>query len=101
MNNQIYTVSKIKELLAPVFQAYHVQRAVLFGSYAQGVATANSDIDLCVDSGLKGMRFVGLMESVREALGGKDLDMFDTTHVEAGSNVSEEIKQTGVTIYEG
>ena len=59
-----------------------------------------SDIDLMVDSGLKGLSFVGLIESVRMALGEKEIDMFDITHIEKGSLIEREIEQTGVEIYE-
>ena len=92
--------AKIAEKLVPVFRIYNVRTAVLFGSYAKGEANEYSDVDIYVDSGLKGMRFVGLVESIREALGGKDVDVLDVTHVKNGSKVDEEIGKTGVTIYE-
>ena len=34
------------------------------GTSAKGVATAKSDIDLLVDSGLRGLAFFGLLEDV-------------------------------------
>ena len=37
----------IQELL-PALRKYHVKKAVLFGSYAKGNATPNSDTDLLV-----------------------------------------------------
>ena len=100
MNNSIYSHDEIKSYLEPVFRQYGVKRAVLFGSYGKGNATEKSDIDLMVDSGLKGLSFVGLMESVRKALNEKDIDMFDITHIEKGSLIEREIEQTGVEIYE-
>ena len=92
---------ELRRELAPVFQDYGVRRALVFGSFVKGGATEKSDVDLYVDSGLRGMKFVGLIESVRERLGGRDVDMIDVTHVERGSRVEDEIKQTGVVIYEG
>ena len=100
MNNNIYSHAEIKSYLEPVFQQYGVKKAVLFGSYGKGNATEKSDIDLMVDSGLKGLNFVGLMEAVRVALGEKEIDMFDITHIEKGSLIEREIEQTGVEIYE-
>lgn len=100
MNNNIYSHDEIKSYLEPVFQQYGVKKAVLFGSYGKGNATEKSDIDLMVDSGLKGLNFVGLMEAVRVALGEKEIDMFDITHIEKGSLIEREIEQTGVEIYE-
>ena len=87
--------------LGPVFQEYGVKKALLFGSFAKGEETAKSDVDLCVDSGLRGMRFVGLIEAVRKALGGRAVDVLDVSHLEDGSRVAKEISQTGVVIYEG
>lgn len=63
------------------------------------MATKESDIDLLVDSGLKGFGFVGLIEDVRAAVD-KDLDILDVTHVEKGSEFNLEIQKTGVLMYE-
>ena len=40
------------------------------------------------------------MEALRVALGEKEIDMFDITHIEKGSLIEREIEQTGVEIYE-
>lgn len=49
------TIAEIKTKLIPIFDAYGVQSATLFGSIAKGTATERSDLDLLVDSGLKGL----------------------------------------------
>ena len=67
----IWTVRDAQVALAPVFEQYGVSRAVLFGSIAQGTATQESDIDLLVDSHLRGMKFVGLMERSGKSLKGR------------------------------
>lgn len=95
-----YSHARIKKCLTPVFRKYGVKRAILFGSYGKGTATEQSDVDLLVDSGLKGLRFVGLIEEVRTALDGKDVDMFDAAHIEKGSLIDSEIAETGVLLYE-
>lgn len=87
MDKRIYSCEEIKVRLFPVFQQFGVKRAVLFGSYGKGMATRKSDIDLLVDSGLKGLHFVGLMDAVRSALGEKEVDMFDVSHIERGSRI--------------
>ena len=94
-----YTVPQLQRLLLPVFARHGVRRAVLFGSYGKGTATEKSDVDLLVDSGLKGLRFVGLLDEVQRAVG-KEVDLFDVTHIEAGSPIDREIRETGVTVYE-
>ena len=95
----IWTVRDAQDALTPVFEQYGVSRAVLFGSIAQGTATQKSDIDLLVDSHLRGMKFVGLMEAVRQ-IAGRPVDVFDVTHIERGSPLDQEIHATGITIYE-
>jgi len=95
----IFTVPQLQALLSPVFDRYGIRRAVLFGSYGKGTATETSDVDLLVDSGLRGLRFVGLLDDVQRAVG-KDVDLFDVTHIESGSRVDREIRDTGVTVYE-
>ena len=92
-------IQEIKRRLTPVFEQYNVQRATLFGSVAKGTATENSDVDLLVDSRLKGLHFVGLMEAVHAALL-LPVDLLDVTHIEKGSLIDREIRDTGVVIYE-
>ncbi|MCD7715264.1 MAG: nucleotidyltransferase domain-containing protein [Lachnospiraceae bacterium] len=99
MSSEIYTVSQIKSILMPVFRRHNVKWAVLFGSYGKGRANEKSDLDILVDSGLKGLKFVGLVEEVREAVD-KDIDMIDVSHLEKNSEIDFEIQRTGVVIYE-
>lgn len=99
IDHKVYTVDELTVLLFPVFQGYNVKRAVLFGSYSKGNATAKSDIDILVDSGLKGLKFVGLIDDIRRSLQDKEVDVFDITHIDRGSLVEKEIRDTGVEIY--
>ncbi len=96
---EIYTVPQLKETLAPVFARYGVRRAVLFGSYGKGTATEKSDVDLLVDSGLRGLRFVGFLDDVQRAVG-KNVDLLDVSHIQTGSSIDREIRETGITVYE-
>ena len=93
------TLSDIQAALTPVFNAYGISRAVVFGSVAKGTATEKSDLDLLVDSKLRGLHFVGFMEAVRQAAG-VPVDVLDVTHIETDSRIDREIRSTGVTIYE-
>lgn len=99
MSETVYTINQLKEKLVPVFVDNSIKKAILFGSYGKGSATKESDIDLLVDSGLKGLRFVGLIEDIR-AVVDKDVDVFDIAHVEKGSKIDLEIAKTGVLMYE-
>lgn len=71
---------------------------MLFGSYAKGLAAENSDVDILVDSGLKGLAFFGLLEDVVTALD-KNVDMLDSSQVIPDSLVDKEISKSGVLIY--
>lgn len=99
MCDRIYSIDDIKSVLHPMFTKHNVKKAVLFGSYVKGLASEHSDVDLLPDSGLKGLKFVGLIEDVRTALD-KDVDVFDETHIIQGSRILSEISKDGVVIYE-
>ena len=97
-------IELIKKTLEPVFRENGVKSAILFGSFAKGTATEKSDFDIWVDSGLRGLKFVGLIEESRCALaetvlGDREIDMFDKTHIIPGSRIENEIFNTGVKIY--
>ena len=57
-----YTIPELLEILSPIFRANGVRKATLFGSYARGLATARSDVDLLVEDVYKRQPF-GLDES--------------------------------------
>lgn len=94
-----YTLAQLQSVLIPVFQRNNIKKAVLFGSYSKGKATARSDVDLLVDSGLRGLAFFGLADDVHESLK-CDVDLIDVQDVIPNSPVDLEIKKTGVVIYE-
>ena len=68
-----YTIEEIKRRVTPVAQKYRIAAVYLFGSYARGEATADSDVDLLVD--LTGsdicslFQLGGLYNDMEEALG--------------------------------
>ncbi|MCD8095185.1 MAG: nucleotidyltransferase domain-containing protein [Ruminococcus sp.] len=98
-SEEIYTIEQIKNLLLPVFENYNVNSATLFGSYAKGLACERSDVDILVDSGLRGIRFFGLLDDVVTALN-KPVDLIDVIEVRKNSEIEQDIKRTGVLIYE-
>lgn len=99
MSDNIYSISNIQSILNPIFKTYHIKKAILFGSYAKGLAAKNSDVDILVDSGLKGLAFFGLLEDVVMALH-KNVDMLDTSQITPNSLLDKEITKNGVLIYE-
>jgi hypothetical protein len=96
--NASYSIHELKSALSPVFSQYGVRSATLFGSYAKGSANLRSDVDILVDSGLKGLQFFGLLESVSSALR-IPVDLIDVTQLEPGSAIEQEIRKTGVPLY--
>lgn len=62
------------------------------------MADKNSDVDLLLDSRLRGLKFVSLIEDVRFALD-KEVDVFDETHIIPGSKISSEIQKDGIVIF--
>ena len=81
MSNHIYSIDEICGIAAPIAAMHGVNRLWLFGSYARGEATAQSDIDLCVDCGQIRTLFQlgGLYEDLREGFD-KELDIITTGH---------------------
>lgn len=96
---RVLSLDELKNRLIPVFEVYNIKRAVLFGSYSRGEATPKSDVDILVDSGLKGLKFIGFIEDVKQSVQGRDVDVFDVSHVNRGSLIEKEIRETGVEIY--
>ena len=70
-----YTIDEIRRRIAPVAQRYGLPAVYLFGSYARGEATAESDVDLLVDTAGTGLNTLfklgGLYNDLEEALGKK------------------------------
>ena len=95
----IFTLEEIRTRLFPVMEKNNVDRAVLFGSYSQGKATENSDIDLMVESHLHGLDFFGLVEDIRECLDDKEVDVIDLRDIVPNSPIDKEIRATGVELY--
>lgn len=95
-----YEIVKLKKDLTPIFKKYKVKKAILFGSYAKGKANKYSDVDILVDSGLKGLKFYGLLEDITSKLS-TSVDLIDKSQVVRNSEVDKEINATGVVIYEG
>ena len=46
----IYSIDELREIITPVAKKHHLKAVYLFGSYARGTATEESDIDLLIDT---------------------------------------------------
>ena len=82
MNKKIYSVNEIKSIVEPVAREYGVESLFLFGSYANGSADEDSDIDFRIDKGdVRGIQFAGLYTDLEEVLG-KNVDLVTTASLD-------------------
>ena len=83
MPDKNYTVEEIRAIVTPIAQKYGVERVYLFGSYARGEASENSDIDLRIDKGsLRGLfALCGLYTEIKDALE-RNVDVLTTGSLE-------------------
>ena len=99
--NGLLTIEEIQIKLTELFDNEYngdINYCYLFGSYAKGTANENSDVDLYVSSSLTGLKFVGLIERVRETLH-KKIDMIRDSEIENNFDLTFEIFKTGIKIY--
>lgn len=99
MNDKIYSIEEIQNRISPIAMRYGVERVYLFGSYAKGCATAESDIDLRIDKGsLRGLfALSGMRLDICDALS-KDVDLLTTNSLD--ESFRGRIKNDEVLIYE-
>lgn len=79
MNNKVYSLDEIKAIAVPLARQYGVHALYLFGSYARGEATPQSDIDFLVDrTGMEDLLALGGLYSDLETRLDKPLDLLTT-----------------------
>lgn len=88
----IYTLDDIKRIVQPIAVKYNVETVYLFGSYARGEATSESDLDFFVfgGSGFMPVKIFELAEELREAFE-KPVDVFEIREVDQDSSFYEKI----------
>ena len=82
MSEAVLSLNKIKEIVRPIALKYQVKEIYLFGSYARGEATDESDLDFLVFGGenFKLTLIFSLAEELREAFQ-KNVDVFEIHEV--------------------
>ena len=87
MNNNIFTIRDIQNLVKPIAEKYGVKEIYLFGSYAIGEANESSDLDFLVFGwdGFKLTMIFSLAEDLREVLK-KDVDVFEINEINENSD---------------
>ena len=94
----ILTEEDIRSACAKTFADYPAEFCYLFGSYAKGKASEESDVDLLVSTGLKGIRYYGLVEQLRNTLK-KNVDVLEINQLQNNTELIREILKDGVKIY--
>ena len=92
-------VLTIKKIITPIARSYGGKRIYLFGSYAKGNATENSDIDLLIEKRkpMSLLKLSGMRQSVEEALE-LTVDLVSTSGIE--DEFYQEIAGTEILLYE-
>ena len=96
-----YSPTEIKEKLGPIFKSAPIEKAILFGSYAKGVQTPTSDVDIVIDSRgeLLNIHFYGVLEEITECLD-KRIDLLEISEIRDNSPIHSVIAQEGIVLYE-
>ncbi|MDO4620092.1 MAG: nucleotidyltransferase domain-containing protein [Lachnospiraceae bacterium] len=78
----IYTIDEIKIIVSSVACKYKIQSVFLFGSYARGEATEESDLDFFIigKPDFKLSQTLAFAEDLREAFH-KDVDVFEIREI--------------------
>lgn len=85
----IYTQKQIADLVTPIAKKYRIPVVYLFGSYARGNATEDSDIDLLIDikgTGIKSLLQLSAVMLELENATGKNIDLITTNSLEQKSD---------------
>ena len=95
------SIDEIKTTIAPIVRNYPVRRVILFGSYACGNATGESDMDIIIDSDgrLNAFDYFGIIGDIVKAVPVK-VDVFELDEVKKPSKMLDSITNEGVVIYE-
>ena len=86
MKKEVLTIEKIMKIVKPIALKYNVEAIYLFGSYARGEATEDSDLDFLVFGGASFRKTLifALAEELREAFE-RAVDVFEIHEINQGS----------------
>ena len=91
--------AEIEKRIKFMLTAYNAESALLFGSYARGDQTPDSDIDVVVFGGesFKKSNIFAFAEELRETFG-IDVDVFEISEVNEGTAFYDNLMREGVMI---
>lgn len=96
----LLNIRYIKQKTSEIFAKYsEVRCAYLFGSYARGEATVESDVDIViVENEVMGLKFYGLAAELEDKLG-KEVDLHSHRELSDNDEFLARILTDGVKIY--
>ena len=94
----IVDLEYISRKCSEIFDKYKINFCYLFGSYAKGKAKDDSDVDLLISTEIKGLKFFGLVEEIRNSLH-KKVDVIEVAGLMDNVELLEEILKDGIKIY--
>ena len=94
----IVELEYISRKCSEIFDEYQINFCYLFGSYAKGKAKDDSDVDLLISTEIKGLKFFGLVEELRNSLQ-KKVDVIEVAGLKDNVELLEEILKDGIKIY--
>lgn len=98
----VLSIGQVKEIVEPIAKMYGLSAVYLFGSYARGEATVNSDFDFYIKRGnLRGMfQLAGLMNDLEEALNSSvDIVLEPVGNDKLDAYLVNGIEKDGVLLY--
>ena len=90
----VYTLEEIKAKVLPIIQKYRIPAMYLFGSYARGDATEESDIDFLVDTtgtNLTSLLSLGALYCDLEEVFDKRVDLITIRAIMQASSMESDI----------
>ncbi|WP_283170275.1 nucleotidyltransferase family protein [Curtanaerobium respiraculi] len=90
----VYTIDEIRGMLVPILARYNASGAVLFGSYARGEATPDSDLDVLVQGGdsFHPTDIFAIAEDLHQA-SGKRVDVYEASELDSASDFYRSVKR--------
>ena len=99
MSEKTYQYDEIAAMVKPLMEKYKVGELYLFGSYARGEATGDSDLDFLVYGGdqFKGTMIFALGEELRKLLN-KNVDIYEIRELNEGSDFYRTVMREKVLV---
>ena len=105
----IYTTEELAARIIPVVRRYGIKAVWIFGSYARGNASEDSDVDILIDtdgSTLTGLFSLGILYSELEEVLGKAIDLItlnalqQETHMKSEDSFRKTVWKEKVSLYD-